>query len=247
MLAIQVTKPLPRIGDATRSLPRRPPSARWQDGSAGEMARPRRPGDQAIETVGFADIAVHPQRPAYRSDEVIHRGPHLAGVLQTKLRIGSSNDPLEHEADRIADAVLRMPAPVTSFAAAPLQISRKCAKCADEEALQAKPVGTGQAKPVGTGNGGADARLERAQQVLRSSGAPLDAATRAYFEPRFPRNLGRVRLHTGTLAEQSAADVDARAYTEGRNIVLWAASPRVSAPHGRHLLAHELTHVIQQT
>src|SRR5260370_4396450 len=203
------------------------------------MARPGRAGDQAIETVGFADIAVHPQRPAYRSDEVIHRGPHLAGVLQTKLRIGSSNDPLEHEADRIADAVLRMPAPVTSFAAAPLQISRKCAKCADEEALQAKPVGTG--------NGGADARLERVQQVLRSSGAPLDAATRAYFEPRFPRNLGRVRLHTGTLAEQSAADVDARAYTEGRNIVLWAASPRVSAPHGRHLLAHELTHVIQQT
>ncbi len=239
MLALQVTKPLARIGDATRPRSRRLPSTRWQDGSAGELARPRQPSGRAVGTIGFADVAIHPQLPADRSGDAVHRAPHLAGVLQAKLRVGSTNDPLEHEADRIADAVLRMPAPVTSFAAAPLQISRKCAACADEEALQTKPARTG--------NPSADARLDRVEQVLRSSGAPLDAATRTYFEPRFRRDLGRVRLHTGALAEQSAADVDARAYTVGPNVVLGPASPGLATPDGRRLLAHELTHVVQQT
>jgi hypothetical protein len=84
------------------------------------------------------------------------------------------------------------------------------------------------------------------QEVLRSPGQPLDAATRAYFEPRFGRDFSKVRVHTDVRAAQSAEALAARAYTVGPDIVFgrerWAPASRP----GRHLLAHELTHVVQQ-
>ncbi|HUH98340.1 MAG TPA: DUF4157 domain-containing protein [Anaerolineales bacterium] len=83
-------------------------------------------------------------------------------------------------------------------------------------------------------------------EVLRSPGRPLDAKTRALFEPRFGMDFSSVRLHTDQKAARSALAVNALAYTVGRDIVFGEGQYRPSAAHGRELLAHELTHVVQQ-
>lgn len=83
-------------------------------------------------------------------------------------------------------------------------------------------------------------------EVLRSPGQPLDSATRAFMEPRFGHDFSRVRVHADARAAESALTVDARAYTVGGHVVFAEGryAPRTEA--GRRLLAHELTHVIQQ-
>jgi hypothetical protein len=82
--------------------------------------------------------------------------------------------------------------------------------------------------------------------VLRSPGQPLDAATRAFFEPRFGHDFSGVRVHTDARAAESAQAVNALAYTVGRNIVFGNGIPASGTTAGRRLLAHELTHVVQQ-
>jgi hypothetical protein len=84
-------------------------------------------------------------------------------------------------------------------------------------------------------------------EVSRSSGRPLDTATRAFMEPRFGHDFSGVRVHTDTKAAESARAVNALAYTVGSHLVF---STGQYAPHitaGRQLLAHELTHVVQQS
>ena len=83
-------------------------------------------------------------------------------------------------------------------------------------------------------------------EVLRSAGQPLDAATRAYFEPRFGHDFSKVRIHAGDQAAESAYAINARAYTVGQHLILGAERPTLHSTEGRKLLAHELTHVVQQ-
>ena len=155
--------------------------------------------------------------------------PAASGPVQPKLKVGSTTDPLEAEADRAADQVMRMPG---SAAAGTMQ--RKCAACEEED----KKVNT-------KNNGQAQAEGEAPAivgQALSSSGQPLDSATRAFFEPRFGMDFSAVRVHSDSVAQQSAAAVNALAYATGPNIVLGSgASPGVN-----HLIAHELAHVAQQ-
>ncbi len=84
-------------------------------------------------------------------------------------------------------------------------------------------------------------------EVLRSPGQPLDPATRAYFEPRFGYDFSRVRVHTDAKAAKSARAVNALAYSVGRDIVFGMGSYSPGTAADRRLLAHELTHVVQQT
>src|ERR1051325_125152 len=84
-------------------------------------------------------------------------------------------------------------------------------------------------------------------EVLRSSGHPLDPATRAFMESRFARDFSHVRVHADDRASESARAVNALAYTVGSDVVFGAGlfSPETHA--GRRLLAHELAHVVQQS
>jgi hypothetical protein len=82
--------------------------------------------------------------------------------------------------------------------------------------------------------------------VLRSGGRPLDAHTRAFMEPRFGRDFSRVRVHTDTRAAESAGAVNARAYTVGNDIAFAAGRYEPRTEPGLRLIAHELTHTIQQ-
>src|SRR5207245_97025 len=83
-------------------------------------------------------------------------------------------------------------------------------------------------------------------EVLRAPGQPLDAATRAVMEPRFGHDFSRVRVHSDARAAQSARAVNALAYTVGRDVVFGANQYTSDTQLGQRLLAHELTHVVQQ-
>lgn len=83
-------------------------------------------------------------------------------------------------------------------------------------------------------------------EVLHSPGQPLDSSTRAFFEPRFGHDFSGVRVHTDEKAAVSADSVAAEAYTVGSHLVFGAGQYRPATEGGKHLLAHELTHVLQQ-
>ena len=190
---------------------------------------------------------------AARAGEKRAPGPsHQA--IQAKLRIGPVNDPLEREADRVADAVVGG-ASVGSLAPAAGAVQRKCAACAaNEETIQRKceeceeeekeetvrraPDGSSQSTTVGG--------AETAAAAVASGGAPLATDVRAYFEPRFGRDLSDVRVHTDGAAAQAARAIDARAYTLGNHIAFAPGAHAPSRHDGAHLLAHELAHVVQQ-
>lgn len=83
--------------------------------------------------------------------------------------------------------------------------------------------------------------------ALGSQGTALTAGTRAFFEPLFDHDFGAVRVHTDRSAAASAAAVSARAYTVGNHIVLGPGVTLQALAPGSRLLAHELTHVVQQS
>jgi Domain of unknown function (DUF4157) len=167
----------------------------------------------------------------------------LAHPLQAKLMINTPGDQYEQEADRVADQVMRMPEP---------QIQRTCscgggcAECSKKDEIEPKH-GPVQMKHIGpTGSSQAEAP-PIVHEVLRSPGQPLDAATRAFMESRFGHDFSRVRVHTDAAAEQSARDIKAHAYTTGQNIVFNFGQYAPGTGEGNRLLAHELTHVVQQS
>src|SRR5579871_4132340 len=82
--------------------------------------------------------------------------------------------------------------------------------------------------------------------VLRSPGQPLDAASRAFMEPRFGYDFSRVRVHADSRAAKSAEAVNAQAYTVGSNIVFGSNQGGAGNVSNQRLLAHELAHVVQQ-
>ena len=143
--------------------------------------------------------------------------------LQRKLAIGASNDPLEQEADWVADQVMAM-STNSSIGRTPPRIQRF----------------TGQS------TGQADTVPASVDQVLARSGRPLQSALRQNMEQRFGHDFSQARLHTGSVAEQSARDVSAHAYTAGHNIVFGAGQFSPGTNEGMRLIAHELTHVVQQ-
>ena len=168
--------------------------------------------------------------------------------LQPKLQVGTVDDPLEAEADRVADQVMRMPdaaLPDTalsnpSAANGSNSLHRKCAACEEEE----EPVHRKENGPKENGPAHAEGEAPPlVHEALRSPGQPLDPASRAFFEPRFGQDLSHVQLHTGDTAARSAAEVSAHAYALGNHIVLGSGAG--SGPN--RILAHELAHVSQQT
>src|SRR5258705_5521853 len=83
-------------------------------------------------------------------------------------------------------------------------------------------------------------------RALRTAGEPLDEVARGFFEPEFGHDLSRIRIHADDLAAASAAAVGARAFTVGDHIAFGAGQFSLQSAAGRRLLAHELTHTIQQ-
>ncbi len=158
--------------------------------------------------------------------------------IRTKLKVGAAGDAFEREADRVADQVMKTP---ESRVQRECACGGSCGDCSgskdDEPPAVRRKASSGES--IASANG--------VENVVRGSGAPLDAATRAFMEPRFGRDLAGVRVHTGTEAAASAASMKARAYTVGHDIVFGSGEYRPRSAEGQRLLAHELTHVTQQS
>jgi len=120
-------------------------------------------------------------------------------------------------------------------------LQRVCAECEEEEQLQRQSTGAAAEVPKVT------PEIESRIHGLTRAGQPLPHAERQFFEPRFGQDLGSVRLQSGPSASALAREVKARAFTLGNTIVLGAGEDSPGTEAGRRLLAHELTHVVQQT
>lgn len=158
--------------------------------------------------------------------------------IQPKLTINTPGDRYEQEADRVANQLMRMPASQQQQVCA---CGGGCPKCqAEQLSHQSQVLQKMRVQDSDTEEVTAPAM---ADNVLRSSGQPLDQATRAFFEPRFGHDFSQVRVHTDSEAVESARSINAVAYTAGHNIVFGTGK----SPGPNLLTAHELTHVVQQT
>ncbi len=120
-------------------------------------------------------------------------------------------------------------------------LQRKCSGCEEDEekklSRKKNELASAQEPPRSS---------SLVSQTLSSQGQPLDAATRSFFEPRFGRDFGDVRIHSDASAAESAQSVNAQAYTVGKDVVFGKEKYRPQTDEGKHLLAHELAHVVQQ-
>jgi hypothetical protein len=217
------------------------PQAKGRTESAEKSSQPLRSPEPAAES--FASPLLGLQRAA--GNQAVSN--LLGGILQPKLRIGPPGDVYEREADRVADAVLREGG--APFSGEGL-VQRQC-HCQDEELAQRKCPCQEEENLVQPKSDGRPAQStpEFAGRVgaMRGSGRPLPADVRSFFEPRFGHDFGAVRVHAGSAADEAARAVHARAFTVGNDVAFAAGewSPETAA--GKRLLAHELTHVVQQT
>ncbi len=196
--------------------------------------------------------------------------------VQKKLTVGAVNDPMEHEADAMADTVMRMPiAPQNIVQRKEIFIQREyddtkeegegeekeqsgstekneapvaTQPVADEpEHVQRKPlVSFIQKKEKGEGGTANDA-ITNQINTTRGNGNQMSGVTKSFMESRFGTDFSNVRIHTGDYAVQMSRDLNAQAFTVGSDVYFNQGKFAPESNSGKHLLAHELTHTIQQT
>jgi hypothetical protein len=176
-------------------------------------------------------------------------GGPSAGGIQAKLRVNQPGDALEQDADRVADRIVSMPQPTGRLHLGPPRsaalhgdggtVQRACSAC-EEENLQKSPV------PASRGSLLGGAFQSSLRSTLARPGEPLPSSVQHFMAPRFGADLGGVRLHRGDDASALAKAAGARAFTLGSNVVFGRGEFRPSSREGQRLIAHELTHVLQQ-
>ncbi|HKQ74925.1 MAG TPA: DUF4157 domain-containing protein [Blastocatellia bacterium] len=243
--------------------------------------------------------------------------PMRGSSVQTKLMVGAVNDTYEQEADRVAQQVVSMPAPmsgasiqrddeeelqrksiVTSITpvvqreeneeeiqmkperqpaadgsfdlsgdvvSMPAQVSGSSIQREEEEELQRKPIVTSitpvvqreedeeeiqmkpERQPAADGSFDVSGGFENSLSSLESGGRRLPDDVRGYMEPRFGADFNKVRIHTDDRADQFNQAILARAFTKGQHIFFRHGAFAPESHSGKALLAHELTHVLQQS
>lgn len=198
----------------------------------------------------------------------------VARLLQTKLKVGQPNDQYEQEADRVAEQVTNMPEPVggngnaASNASGVVQrdlaeghslwranmkeeeeqVSRQPLKEEEDKKIQRKeeeeePV---QTKAAAQQTPNLSPKAESNIHAMKGKGKALPESARGELEPRFGYDFSRVRIHTDTPAAETAHALKARAFTVGHDIAFNSGEYAPETAAGKKLLAHELTHVVQQ-
>jgi hypothetical protein len=200
------------------------------------------------------------------------KGSSLPGTIQTKLSIGQPNDHFEREADHMADQVVQRLSTPEALQAKPLgsvtpirkkpifeseaespeenvhrkEISpednniQRCAACEQEE----KQI---QKKPDASAQQSASPQIESGLNASKGSGAPLPDQTRGKMESSFGADFSKVKIHDNSSAAQMNKNLNAQAFTHGNDIYFNKGKYDTNSKGGQHLLAHELTHVVQQS
>lgn len=152
-------------------------------------------------------------------------------MVQAKLKISQPNDKYEQEAERIADKVMKMSEPQVQ------QLNRErkrneeiiCIKENSDQSLSVSPD------------------LESHIAAIKGCGEPLLESTRKLFEPCFGYNFSQVRVYTNKQVAELSEALNARAFTVGRDILFGKGQYAPHSAEGKHLLAHELAHIVHQS
>jgi hypothetical protein len=214
-------------------------------------------GKPSVESVATQLSGMHSaeRAPVMLALQQTHGNRYVQRVvsgIQAKLVVGQPGDKYEQEADRVADAVMRMPEPGVKMqiedegellqpkleASSEYFIQRRIEEEDEEDVLQTKNRENTTSEVAND--------PESQIQGIRDGGQPLPQSARAFFEPRFGHDFSQVRVHNDTQAAESAEAINALAYTIRRDVVFGAGQYSPGTSSGRKLLAHELTHVIQQ-
>lgn len=150
--------------------------------------------------------------------------------FQTKLTVGQPNDKYEREADSVADKV------VSNDTNTKPGIQRMCAECEEEK------MGNVQKKADASASTSLSSRISN----TRGKGNGLPSQTLRHMNASFGVDFSGVKIHTDDAAVRMNKELRAQAFTHGRDIYFNAGRYNPESPTGKHLLAHELTHVVQQ-
>ncbi|HKH91620.1 MAG TPA: DUF4157 domain-containing protein, partial [Gemmatimonadaceae bacterium] len=191
------------------------------------------------------------------------------GALQPQLTVGPADDPYEREAERTAAVVMspemttKMSGPAIPRRGIAAQLSRMVRRALgktdpparmdddwrkkEDEKKKDGEKKTLQKKSAGPGSSTVPTGVERTIDALTADGgSPLPESVRAKFEPRFGYDFSAVRVHTNDRATGAATALAARAFTVGDHLFFGAGEFRPTSTEGQRLIAHELTHVVQQ-
>jgi len=170
----------------------------------------------------------------------------LSGI-QFKMKVGQPGDTFEREADRMADKVMRMPNPASPLKEEKLQrqADDKLQKKEDEK-IQKAPAPEEKLQRKGDGAPAVAASTQSAIQHHTTGGQPLSSDVRSYMEPRFGANFSNVRVHTDPESASISDQLSARAFTYQNHVFFSGNQYQPGTSAGKQLLAHELTHTIQQ-
>ncbi len=189
-------------------------------------------------------------------------------VIQAKLTVGPAGDRYEREADDVASRVVRAIRSDTSVVADPVEhdaadahtdgTNPRAQRSADTTHARSHAASSARsapstiarriqrAAPIGAAGGDIDADTERAVRSATGGGSPLPASARVPMERAFGADFRAVRVHQGATSADLNNRIQAKAFTTGRDIFFRDGLPDTSSSSGQHLLAHELTHTIQQ-
>ncbi len=167
----------------------------------------------------------------------------------TTLSVSRPEDAHEREAEAMADTIMRMPVsmsgqpiePSESRASGSAAVQRRCSKCEEESK---EPIVHRSESAAGVPQ--VNSEVASNINAMRGGGSPLPESTRAFFEPRFGADFSQVRVHTDSRAARTASSINANAFTVGPDIAFASGQYSPHSGEGQHLLAHELTHVVQQ-
>ncbi len=190
-----------------------------------------------MEAVKTSTVTPGVQRQAAASSiRVINKSPQH--TVQPSLKVSSPSDSSELEAVSISKKVMRMPAPVSTAAGIHPGTAKIFRTHAGKQENTILRDGSGQPK--------VSSKLQSDIQNSFSEGAPLPAGVRNFMEPRFKANFSKVKVHTSEKSAQMSAQLSAKAFTVGEHIFFGKDQFKPDTTEGKELIAHELTHTIQQ-
>ena len=198
----------------------------------------------AGKTVGNSDrvgLGMAIADPLKAQPQDLLRLNHLAGnqavshMIQAKLRVGAANDAYEKEADRKAGEIISSPAPEAVLQPKPKLSSE------EDESLRMKANNT-LSEGFET-----EADLEKRIRQQSRSGSSLPTDLRSFMEKRFQSDFKQVRIHQDETSSQLNDQINAQAFTHGKHVFFNAGQFQPTTHTGQRLIAHELTHVVQQS
>jgi hypothetical protein len=187
----------------------------------------------------FASISNHYKNQKSSSSNHVREKQFFKPIIQTKLAINEPNDVYEQEANAVADKVMRITEPSAKNFFSPTDVQKRCAHCEEEgKKMQRKES-----------NNNAAQATKQTENYINSlpAGKTLGMGEKSFFESRMGYDFSNVQVHDDSSANQSAENINALAYTHGNKIVFGSRQYQPGTDEGKKLMAHELTHVIQQT